>query len=51
MSTFQEYKDALNASDEVMGAVIMDRAAEDYSLTLSEFLDLIQVFDRRFSQV
>ena len=49
MSTaFSEYQSALSASDEATAALIMDRAAEDFSLTLSEFLELIKVFDRLF---
>lgn len=50
-TTFEEYKDALYNSDHVLGAVILDRAAEDYSLTLVEFLDLVKLYDRLFPVV
>ena len=51
MSTFLEYKLGLSSADEELAAVIMDRAADDYELSLMEFLDLIKLFERLFSQI
>jgi len=51
MSTFAEYKSALCSSDEELAAVVMDRAADDYELSLMEFLDLIKLFERLFLQI
>ena len=45
----QSYKDAMNASTMEVAALILDRAAEDYSLTLIEYLDLVRLFDRLFA--
>lgn len=42
---FEQYKDALQSSDEEIGALILDRAAEDFSLSLGEFLDLIKIYE------
>lgn len=48
MSTFTEYKIALASADDEIQAVIMDRAAEDFDLSLSEFLELIQFVNHLF---
>ena len=48
MSTLVEYKEALRSVDEEIQAVIMDRAAEDFDLSLSEFLELIEFLNHLF---
>ena len=49
MSTLAEYKEALvSVDDEEIQAVIMDRAAEDFDLTLTEFLQLIEYVNHLF---
>ena len=48
MSTLVEYKLALRSADEEIQAVIMDRAAEDFDLSLAEFLQLIEYVNHLF---
>jgi len=50
-STYQEYKDALCSSDEIYGSLILDRAADDYSISLAEFLSLVTLFDSLFPKL
>lgn len=48
MSTFTEYKLALASADDEIKVVIMDRAADDFDLSLAEFLELIQFVNQLF---
>ena len=48
MSTFTEYKVALASADDEIQAVIMDRAAEDFDLSLAEFLQLVEFVNHLF---